>query len=37
MHSVFTPRTNGKAERLIGTMLRHWARSFVYRSSAHCA
>lgn len=32
-----TPRTNGKAERLIGTMLRSWARAFAYRSSAHRA
>ena len=28
-----TPRTNGKAERLIGTMLRSWTRAFIYRSS----
>ena len=33
----YTPRTNGKAERLIGTMLRSWARAFIYRSSAHRA
>ena len=32
-----TPRTNGKAERLIGAMLRSWARAFIYRSSAHRA
>ena len=31
----YTPRTNGKAERLIGTMLRSWARAFAYRSSSH--
>ena len=30
-------RTNGKADRLIGTMLRSWARAFIYRSSAHRA
>ena len=34
---AYTPRTNGKAERLIGTMLRSWARAFAYRSSAHRA
>ena len=31
----YTSRTNGEAERLIGTMLRSWARAFAYRSSSH--
>ena len=31
----YRPQTNGKAERLIQTLLREWAYRFVYRSSAH--
>jgi transposase InsO family protein len=31
----YTPRTNGKAEALIGTMLREWAWRYAYPSSAH--
>lgn len=31
----YTPRTNGKAERFIQTLLRQWAYRFVYPSSAH--
>jgi transposase InsO family protein len=31
----YTPRTNGKAERLIQTLLREWAYRFVFHSSAH--
>jgi transposase InsO family protein len=30
----YTPRTNGKAERFIQSMLREWAYARVYRSSA---
>ena len=30
----YTPRTNGKAERFIQTMLREWAYGRLYRSSA---
>lgn len=30
----YRPRTNGKAERLIQTLLREWAYRFVYRSSS---
>jgi transposase InsO family protein len=30
----YTPRTNGKAERFIQTLLREWAYRFTYRSSA---
>jgi len=30
----YTPRTNGKAERLIQTLLREWAYRFPFRSSA---
>ena len=30
----YTPRTNGKAERLIQTLLREWAYRFAYESSA---
>lgn len=33
----YTPRTNGKAERFIQTMLRQWAYRYVYPSSAHRA
>jgi len=33
----YTPRTNGKAERFIQTMLRQWAYRFVYPTSAHRA
>src|SRR5687768_13719504 len=29
----YTPRTNGKAERLIQTLLREWAYRFSYTSS----
>src|ERR1700694_768840 len=29
----YTPRTNGKAERFIQTLLREWAYRFSYRSS----
>ena len=31
----YTPRTNGKAERLIQTLLRSWAYAFAYPTSAH--
>jgi transposase InsO family protein len=31
----YTPRTNGKAERFIQTLLREWAYAFVYPSSEH--
>ena len=31
----YTPRTNGKAERFIQTILREWAYARSYRSSAH--
>ena len=31
----YTPRTNGKAERFIQTLLREWAYAFVYPSSSH--
>jgi transposase InsO family protein len=30
----YSPRTNGKVERVIQTLLREWAYRFVYRSSA---
>jgi transposase InsO family protein len=30
----YTPRTNGKAERLIQTLLREWAYCFTFHSSA---
>jgi transposase InsO family protein len=33
----YTPRTNGKAERLIQTLLREWAYRYVYPTSAHRA
>ncbi len=33
----YTPRTNGKAERFIQTLLRSWAYAFAYPSSAHRA
>jgi transposase InsO family protein len=33
----FRPRTNGKAERFIQTMLREWAYAAVYRTSDHRA
>lgn len=29
----YTPRTNGKAERFIQTLLREWAYAFIYPSS----
>lgn len=31
----YTPRTNGKAERFIQTLLRQWAYRYVYPTSAH--
>ena len=31
----YRPRTNGKAERFIQTMLREWAYAAIYRSSEH--
>ena len=31
----YTPRTNGKAERFIQTLLREWAYAFTYPSSNH--
>jgi transposase InsO family protein len=31
----YTPRTNGKAERFIQTLLRQWAYAIAYPSSAH--
>ena len=31
----YTPRTNGKAERFIQTLLRQWAYAFAYPTSAH--
>ncbi|GKT27212.1 hypothetical protein AVHM3334_22955 [Acidovorax sp. SUPP3334] len=31
----YTPRTNGKAERFIQTLLREWAYAFTYPSSDH--
>ena len=31
----YTPRTNGKAERLVQTLLREWAYQRAYRSSRH--
>jgi transposase InsO family protein len=33
----YTPRTNGKAEALIGTLLREWAWRYAYPSGAHRA
>ncbi len=33
----YRPRTNGKAERFIQTMLREWAYAAVYRTSDHRA
>jgi transposase InsO family protein len=33
----YTPRTNGKAERFIQTLLRGWAYGFPYPTSAHRA
>ncbi len=32
----YRPQTNGKAERLIQTLLREWAYRFPYRTSGHC-
>lgn len=31
----YTPKTNGKAERFIQTLLREWAYAIPYRSSAN--
>lgn len=31
----YTPRTNGKAERCIRTLLHEWAYAQAYRTSAH--
>jgi len=31
----YTPRTNGKAERMIQTLLREWAYRFAYATSDH--
>ncbi len=31
----YTPRTNGKAERFIQTLLKEWAYAFIYPSSNH--
>jgi transposase InsO family protein len=31
----YTPRTNGKAERMVQTLLREWAYARPYRTSAH--
>jgi transposase InsO family protein len=33
----YTPRTNGKAEALVGILLREWAYGFAWHSSAHRA
>ena len=33
----YTPRTNGKAERFIQTLLREWAYAYIYPSSDHRA
>jgi transposase InsO family protein len=33
----YTPRTNGKAEALVGILLREWAYGYVWHSSAHRA
>ena len=33
----YTPRTNGKAERFIQTLLREWAYAYIYLSSDHRA
>jgi transposase InsO family protein len=33
----YTPRTNGKAEALVGILLREWAYAYVWHSSAHRA
>jgi transposase InsO family protein len=33
----YTPRTNGKAERFIQTLLREWAYAYIYPSSKHRA
>jgi transposase InsO family protein len=33
----YTPRTNGKAEALIGTLLREWAWRYAYPTRAHRA
>jgi transposase InsO family protein len=35
--SPYTPRTNGKAERFIQTLLREWAYAYRYPSSQHRA
>jgi transposase InsO family protein len=33
----YTPRTNGKAEALVGILLREWAYGYIWHSSAHRA
>lgn len=33
----YTPRTNGKAEALVGILLREWAYAYVWHSSSHRA
>jgi transposase InsO family protein len=33
----YTPRTNGKAEALVGILLREWAYAYIWHSSAHRA
>ena len=33
----YTPRTNGKAEALIGILLREWAYAYIWHSSSHRA
>jgi len=33
----YTPRTNGKAEALVGILLREWAYGFIWHTSAHRA
>ncbi len=33
----YTPRTNGKAEALVGILLREWAYAYVWHSSRHRA
>jgi transposase InsO family protein len=33
----YTPRTNGKAEALVGILLREWAYAYIWHSSSHRA